>query len=274
MTESKPVPRKTSPRVATSPGCLPLRDLYEWAERTGPSRWTDVEGRFLQAMWEFDRNVAEGRATQGDIQNGKGDFFTDLIALVLENASGKPLYGRGAIPGLFFPSHNLDASYPPSGDVEVLIETKAAGAPKSGRNPKQKNPQGRPGSADLRKRITETGLKTIDLKAEHARREGRGEGPAGDLVTWLRRSKPLCVLFLAIRVVDARDLKSTVDHAAIARQILDDVGLVAYKMEPGGERYRPAKISSYYELDRILSRVASLLRSLPKPDSGTVHSSS
>lgn len=261
-----PSPRKTSPRVATSPGCRPLRELYTWALEHRPSRWPEVEERFLDALWAFDQNVANGLATQGDIQNGKGDFFTDLVALLLENASGKHLYGRGAIPGLFFPSHNLDASFPPAGQVEVLIETKAAGAPKTSRNPLQKNPQGRPGSADLKKRITETGLKTIDLKAEYARHAGKGEGPAGDLMTWLRRSKPQCVLFLAIRVVSPQDLQKTIDHVAIASRILDDVGLVAYEPDPEGKRYRLSEIPSYYELDRVLSRVASHLRSLPDPD--------
>ena len=153
------MPRKTSPRVATSPGCAPLRTMYLAAERTRPARWPDVEREFLQAMWEFDQNFARGEANQGDNQNGKGDFFTDLIALLLENCSEKALYGRGSVPGLIFPKHALDASYPQTGTVEVLIETKVAGAPKTVRNPSQKNPRGRMGSADLDKRIKETGRK-------------------------------------------------------------------------------------------------------------------
>ena len=72
--------RRTSFRVATSPG------------KEGPSRWPEVERDFLQAMWEFDQNFARGEANQGDNQNGKGDFFTDLIALLLENCSEKPLF--------------------------------------------------------------------------------------------------------------------------------------------------------------------------------------
>jgi hypothetical protein len=113
--------------------------MYEAAVAIRPRRWTDVEADFLKAMWEFDRNFTSGLATQGDNQNGKGDFFTDLIALLLESSTGKPLFGRGAVPGLFFGQHNLDASYPPRGQVELLIETKVAGAPKTGRNPAQKN---------------------------------------------------------------------------------------------------------------------------------------
>jgi hypothetical protein len=103
-----------------------------------------MEESFLEAMWAFDTGFAQGQATQGDNQNGKGDFFNDLIALLLENCSGKTLHGRGTVPGMIFPTHNLDTSYPATGTVEILVETKVTGAPKSPRNPKQKNLRGRP----------------------------------------------------------------------------------------------------------------------------------
>lgn len=214
-------------------------------------------------MWLFDENVRMGRANQGDIQNGKGDFFTDLIALLLENCSSHALYGRGKVPGLIFPFHALDASYPPTGIVEVLVETKAAGAPKTDRNPTQTHPQGRPGSADLDKRVKEAGLKTIDLKAEWARSAGQGGGPAGDLVTWLRKSKPLSFMFLAIRIVDKGDLKRTIEMADAANQMMDGVGLIAYESNARSAGYSTCSTPTHLELDRVLSRVCTALRSLP-----------
>jgi hypothetical protein len=241
---------------------MPLFEMYQWAVAAKPSRWTQVEERFLEAMWQFDMGFAAGRANQGDNQNGKGDFFTDLIALILENCSGKDLHGRGAVPGLIFPKHNLDTSYPDRGPVEILIETKAAGAPKSGRNPLQKNPRGRQGSADLDKRIKEAGLKTIDLKAEWARTAGQGGGPTSDLLTWLRRSKPLSFLFLAIRVVDRQDLERTLFFANAANHMMDDVGLVAYEPSHSSDGYSASKVPSHLELDRVLSRVCTALRGL------------
>jgi hypothetical protein len=237
--------------------------MYEAAVAIRPRRWTDVEADFLKAMWEFDRNFTSGLATQGDNQNGKGDFFTDLIALLLESSTGRPLYGRGAVPGLFFRKHLLDASYPPRGHVELLIETKVAGAPKTGRNPRQKNPLGRPGSSDLKKRITEAGLKTIDLKAEWARLAGEGGGPAGDLISWLRKSKPLCFLFLAVRVVDTRDLQKTIELAHAAEKMMDGVGVIAYEPDTGEDQYRAVPLPTELELDRTLARVATALRSQP-----------
>jgi len=255
--------RKTSPRVVKSPGCRPLFEMYSQAEVAKPSRWPQVEAAFLSAMWDFDQAFAAGLANQGDNQNGKGDFFTDLIALLLENCSGKELHGRGAVPGLIFPKHNLDTTYPKKGTVEILIETKAAGAPKSIRNPQQKNPKGRPGSSDLDKRIKEAGLKTIDLKAEWARTAGQGGGPTSDLVSWLRQSKPLSFLFLAIRVVDQQDLGRTVFFANAASQLMDGVGLVAYEPNGAGTVYDPCLVPTHLQLDRVLSRVCTALRVLP-----------
>lgn len=237
--------------------------MYQWAVEAKPSRWTQVEDQFLDAMWGFDQAFTQGLADQGDNQNGKGDFFTDLIALLLENCSGKELHGRGAVPGLIFPKHNLDTSYPKEGTVEVLIETKVAGAPKTSRNPRQKNLKGRAGSADLDKRVKEAGLKTIDLKAEWARNAGQGGGPTSDLLTWLRQSKPLSFLFLAIRVVDKADLDRTLFFANAANRMMDDVGLVVYEPAASGERYQALKVPTHLELDRVLSRVCTALRVLP-----------
>src|SRR5262245_24316919 len=156
-------------KLAKRIGYHPLYEMYQLAALDRPSSWTKLEAPFLHAMWEFDRNFELGLTDQGDNQNGKGEFFRALIVLLLENCSGKRLRGRGPVPGVIFTKHALDTSYPETGAVEVLIEAKAAGAPKSPRSPRQKNPLGRPGSADLDKRIKEAGLRAIDLKAEWAR---------------------------------------------------------------------------------------------------------
>ncbi|MGQ0570441.1 MAG: hypothetical protein ACT4P5_13115, partial [Armatimonadota bacterium] len=107
------------------------------AESSDWSRWATAESAFLDAMWRFDQNFAGGMADQGDNQNGKGDFFTDLSCILLERCSGKTLNARPPAPGRIFRNHALDAAYPSSGVVEVLIETKVSGAPRTGRNPSQ-----------------------------------------------------------------------------------------------------------------------------------------
>ena len=138
--------------VATKPGCAPLKSAYEQAVHAGPKTWGEVETAFLEAMESFDQNIATGVADMGDLQNGKGDFFNDLLALILENCAAVTLFSRGGVPGLSFPKHNLDVTFPNTGVVEFLLEAKAVGTPKHPGSPKQKA-IGRPGSADLDKRI-------------------------------------------------------------------------------------------------------------------------
>lgn len=209
-------PRKTSDVVARSPACRPLRELYEWAVEERVTSWEQVEERFLAAMSDFDAVLAAtaqapdreaARSVAADIQNGKGDFFNDLLALLLENCSGvETLYARSNVPGLIVETHNLDGVFPNTGEIGFLLEAKMMGTPRHALNPRQR-PVGRPGSADINKRVKELAFKAIDLKGEHSRRrtiEGRQSpagGPGGgDLSTWLHASPPRIYFFLAARV--------------------------------------------------------------------------
>ena len=225
--------RTTSNRVATSVGCAPLKSAYEAAVAANPRTWGEIEQLFLRAMEEFDNNVATGVANQGDIQNGKGDFLNDLLALILENCSGVELTSRNGVPGFIFPTHNLDVTHPSTGIVQFLLEAKAVGVPKHPRNTKQKNPLGRPGSSDLPKRIKEAAFKTIDLKAEYGRilasmgHTPQG-APGGNLTSWLRGNKPMSYMFIAARVVDGRDQRAAESLARAGAQVMDGVGLYLF----------------------------------------------
>ena len=77
-------PRSTSQVVATKPACLPLLEMYRAAVVARPRSWSAVKDAFVSAMETFDANVASGVADIGDLQNGKGDFLNDLLALLLE----------------------------------------------------------------------------------------------------------------------------------------------------------------------------------------------
>jgi hypothetical protein len=186
-------PRSTSHVVATKPGCAPLKEAYEQALARRPKTWAEVGDIFLRGMERFDHNIATGAADMADLRNGKGDFFNDVLALILENCAEVQLYSRGGVRGLIFPKHNLGVTFPSSGPIELVLEAKAVGTPKHPGSPTQK-PIGRAGSADLDKRVKEIGFKTIDLKGEFARiMPTRGDSTsamAGDLTTWLRSVKP------------------------------------------------------------------------------------
>lgn len=149
-------PRRTSDVVARSPACRPLRDLYRWAEQTSATSWNQIEDRILAAMSEFDSTLAatadaaDPEAERGllaDLQNGKGDSFNDILALLLENCSGiEDLSARSSVPGLLVETHNLDGVYPQTGEIGFLLEAKMMGTPRHALNRKQRVELGPPGA--------------------------------------------------------------------------------------------------------------------------------
>jgi hypothetical protein len=256
---SQAKPRTTSNVVATKPGCAPLKEAYERALAIQPKTWSQVQDIFLRGMEGFDRNIATGVADMGDLQNGKGDFFNDLLAVLLENCAGVELYSRGGVPGLTFPKHNLDITFPRTGTIEFILEAKAVGTPKHPGSPKAQA-IGRRGSADLDKRVKEIGFKTIDLKAEHARiMAAQGDSPqaiAGDLTTWLHSVKPRSYVFFAARVVSDKDRDSVIRFADRAGLVSDAVGLFCFRPVSTDQptQYKAEHVPSTIALDRVLFR--------------------
>jgi hypothetical protein len=259
--------------------CEPLRAMLAKTHAASPKSWSNVESDFLRAMETFDAIVADGHADAGSRRNGKGEFFNDLLALILGNFAGVDLVSRSGVPGLIFPTHNLDVTYPPGKDVviEFLLEAKTAGTPKHPENMLQRNPLGRPGHSDLPKRIKETGFKTIDLKAEYGRimselGEEGGGGPGGDLTTWLQEQRPRSYLFLAVRLVDEKhDLNHVVQLASQAALVQDRVGLFCFAPVSLSEptTYRSVPVPSQLALGRVLHRASLDLKKLksqtPRP---------
>jgi hypothetical protein len=251
--------RSISTLVATKPGCAPLKAAYARAVTRRPKAWQEVEDDFLRAMEQFDANVVAGIADMGDLQNGKGDFFNDLLALLLENCGGVTLFSRGGVPGLIFPKHNLDVTFPSTGVVQFMLEAKAVGTPKYPGNPRQKA-LGRPGSADLDKRVKEIGFKTIDLKAEYARiMTAQGTSPTvmgGDLTAWLRSVLPRSYVFIAARTISEKDRDRVVQFANVAGLVSDAVGVYCFTpISPSQPTtYRPLQVPAHLELARVLFR--------------------
>ena len=259
--------RATSNVVATMPGCASLRLAYAKASAARAKTWGSIEGDFLAAMGEFDANIASGIAGMGELQNGKGDFFNDLLALLLENCAGVELYSRGSVPGLIIPRHNLDITYPSTGVVQFMVEAKAVGTPKHPGNPRQKA-IGRAGSADLDKRIKEVGFKTIDLKAEFGRimasQGGSATAISGDLTGWLRSVRPRSYLFIAARAISGNDHERIIRFANLASLVSDAVGLYCFSPASDSQptSYHALKVPPDLELNRVLYRACQDLRAL------------
>ena len=278
---SEPVVRKTSTVVANNARCRPLFDMYNRAKEAKSASWNQVEADFLSAMGSFDASISSTAGRQdmtdseksdlsADLQNGKGDFFNDLLALLLENCSGIPtLYCRNTVPGLIVRNHNLDGVYPGTGPIEFLLEAKMMGTPRHVNSPRQKA-AGRPGSADIDKRVKELAFKSIDLKGEHSRRrtaEGiatKGGPAGGDLTTWLKATAPGIYFFLAVRITSRADLARTLEWASVAGQVVNAVGLYCFEADPADPlKYRRTPgIPTNLELERVLYRACTDLRAI------------
>lgn len=259
-----------SERNAAKPGRAPLHAALEAMEERTAKTFREVETTYLDAMQEFDGLVADGIADEGDRRNGKGDFFNDMIALLLANASGKDLHSRPSVPGLSFETHKLDVAYPAKGEVELVVETKASGIPKHAGNTRQKKAEGRPGSADLEKRIKEASFKNIDIKAEQARIAGDGGGPTSDLGYWISHAPPRCYMFMAVRVIDEADLRRAVKYGHTANTWFNACGLYCYGWDPGQTAMRRSRSAppawSSIEFSRAFRPHSGICRS-PVPSS-------
>ncbi len=275
-------PRQPSNTFFTNPYCIPLQRIYERIASQTVTSWNQIEADFLTAMSEFDSGLPESwegdanaavnsKALSGALQNGKGDWFNDVLALLLVRCADiENLYVRREAPGLIIPKHNLDGVYPgdPTREIEFLLEAKMMGTPKHANSPAQEA-QGRAGSADTNKRVKELAFKSIDLKGEASRRltmvgQAPTGGPGGgDLSTWLHASRPRIYFFFGVRVVSDTDFAAVVRWAETAAQVVDAVGLYCY--EPAGSftRYRRrAGVPTAYELERVLYRACVELRGL------------
>lgn len=285
MTPPPIAPRTPKAVLLANPYCAPLRSMYDRLSLAKATSWNQIEDDFLAAMSSFDSGLPAAFAgTEDDkrrqsqelsaaIQNGKGDWFNNLLADLLETCSGiERLYVRRRVPGLIIPEHNLDGVFPgdETREIEFLLEAKMMGTPKHANSPGEK-PAGRAGSMDTGKRVKELAFKSIDLKGEAARRlamvgmapTGGGAG-GGDLSTWLHGSRPRIYFFMAVRVLNDTDLAAVVRWAETAAQVVDAVGLYCYEPLAGSfTRYRRRSgVPTAYELERVLYRACIELQGL------------
>ncbi len=251
----------------------------------GATSWNQVEDDFLRSMSLFDSGLPtafegsdddkarQSKELSAALQNGKGDWFNNVIACLLERCAGvETLYVRRRAPGMIIPEHNLDGVYPgdQSREIEFLLEAKMMGTPKHANSPGEK-PAGRAGSADTNKRVKELAFKSIDLKGEAARRLAMvgtaptaGGAGGGDLSAWLHTSRPRIYFFMGVRVIGDTDFAAVIRWAETAAQVVDAVGLYCY--EPTSTSFtdyrRRSGIPTPYELERVLYRACTEIRGL------------
>lgn len=188
MTTPRVAPRNPRAVLRANPYCVSLHSMYTGLSNLGATSWNQIEDEFLSAMSAFDSGLPtvfdgtdddkkrQSKELSAAIQNGKGDWFNNVIAYLLEKCSGvETLYVRRRVPGLIIPEHNLDGVYPgdETREIEFLLEAKMMGTPKHANSPGEKT-AGRAGSADTNKRVKET-----CLQVDRPERRGRSAADHG-----------------------------------------------------------------------------------------------
>jgi hypothetical protein len=231
--------------------------------------FTAIEREFLRTMDDFDQ-IVRGGVPAADIR-AKGDFFNDVLELLLQRATQKTLATRGDVDGLLL-DHRLDLTYPDASTStvrpEVIVETKMAGTPQHPENRKSTPREGRRASQDLDKRIKEAAYKDVDIKGLHAATAGTGGGGGGSLTAWLKSTPPKSYLLLAIRVAEPTDMDLSIEKADAAANWFQKCGLFMYghrdwDLELRYEKKTLPRGRRSLELQSVLADVCADLNALP-----------
>lgn len=271
---SRPRPRSgVVHNLSAYPECRAFKEAYDRLEAARPTAWAHVETEFVEAMAVFDTLRAAGEAKDGAQRNGRGGFFNDILALVLENCAGlDTLYKRTLVHGRVFKTHELDVTYPATGPARFTLEAKVLGTPRHpGNQSSQSNSLGRSGSADLDKRLKEAAFKAIDLKAEYdllVAGEGgisrTGPGHAS-MTSWLRQQLPSAYVFLAARCVDEVDRQRLMLSATAINQVFDHVGVFCFGPVDGSHptTYKVIPVQpNAYDIAHVLQEACRDLRGI------------
>lgn len=227
-------------------------------------RFADVQESWLDLMWTVDAYrtagvVPDGFKDGGAFNRGKGNWFAELIALLLQNRTHHHIGARQKVTG-FSQFHQIDIAWPARGeDPLVCCESKVTGGPAYGNRP------ARPSRADFSNRRKELKFAATDLKLYRRQDDTK----IGHWNVWRRDARPRAYFLWAARLEPGKDsVEKLVSEArALIDTYLDGAGLFAW--EPGGEGYVHVPVPGrerVTSLDDVLASIASEIEALVGAD--------
>ena len=230
-------------------------------------QFVDVRGDWLDLMWTLDTYRREGVPPDGmgrqetppgtrlnAIYRGKGNWFSDIITLLLGNQTAQLLGPRSKVLG-FSQVHQVDIAWPVSETVPLIcVETKVTGAPAYGSH----GPRG--ARQDWSNRRRELKFSATDLKLHRRGKETQIE----HWDEW-RNSQPPNVYFLwASRLGPSDSIEMLIDEVGrLVNSYLDGAGVIAWREKADGASYEEADVpptARVHDLDDVLYRIASEIR--------------
>jgi hypothetical protein len=236
--------------------------LRENVEQRGVVSFAHVQSDWLDLMWTLDtyrveRTLPDGFKDFGAFNRGKGNWFAELVCLLLANRTHHTIAARQKVGG-FSQQHQVDVAWPARGeDPLICCETKVTGAPAFGSTP------ARGAMADFSNRRKELKFAATDLKLY--RRQERTKIAHWDV--WRRNEPPKTYFLWAARLDHPKEkIEGLVREARVLIDTyLDGAGLFAWRRSGSGEGYEPVPLPSgerVTSLDDVLYSIASEIESL------------
>lgn len=238
-------------------------------------RFLDVQAQWLNLIWTLDayrvsdlcpRDMGNPKTkSESDrlaaVYRGKGNWFGQLIALLLGNQTTHRLAPRTKVQG-FSQLHQIDVAWPDRGeepleDPLVCLETKVTGAPAYGSRP------ARGAMSDWSNRRKELKFAATDLKLYRRQQETAIE----HWDVWRAGQMPKTYLVWAARI-GTRDRidKMVREVQALVMTYLEGAGIFAWRETDTGHEPVPVPASNRVSsIDDVLYRIATEIKLIAPP---------
>ena len=247
--------------------------LKERIQTSALQRFSDIQGDWLDLMWTLDtyRKVGVPPARMGRPQNspsarlaaisrGKGNWFADAVALLLENQTDQRIAPRNRVQG-FSQNHQIDVAWPVR-DIDPLIcaETKVTGGPPYGTT------KARGALSDWSNRRKELKFAATDLKLYRRGMDTRIE----HWDVWRNHQPPQTYFLWAARLGPADRIERMVEELqSLVNTYLDGAGVLGWRETGDGTAYEVVPLPAaarVSDLDDVLYRIATEIRRAAGPD--------
>lgn len=238
--------------------------------------FSKVQSDFLALIWCLDSYRVEGVPPRGmgtlsskpatrlsGIYRSKGNWFAELLALLLVNQTNSPLAPRTNVEG-FSQRHQIDIAWPARGkvikDPLICAETKMTGAPAFGDTP------ARNAMSDWSNRRKELKFAATDLKLY--RRQQSTKIDHWD--NWRKKQPPLTYFLWCARMSPKDKLDKMIDEVrAVTDTYLDAAGLFAFRENTENDGYEQVLVpqrARVQQLDDVLHAIANQIADLSDDD--------
>ncbi len=247
--------------------------LKERIQSDAIRRFSDIREDWLDLLWTLDayRRASTPPARMGNakarpgprldgIYRGKGNWFAQVVALLLENQTTQRIAPRNRIRG-FSQVHQIDVAWPVRNvDPLICVETKVTGGPPYGSH------GARGALSDWSNRRKELKFAATDLKLY---RRGM-ETQIDHWDEWRINQPPSVYLLWAARLRPSDTIEDIVQEVdSLTNSYLDGAGIVGWREGADQASYEFVKLpgeARAHELDDVLYRIATEIRRKAGPD--------